>query len=239
MILSRQIDLYARSLEPLERIRRLPPIATIRLAILVNFPEWLAYNDRLFPIGSEGALVFGGHLLPGMLFRANAAVHPDVIMVQADTPFHRPRGYAFQVSGRTADPIELIRWIQQGDLIFFTVYEEKGPHTGVLMKSGLRWEDLGVAFMGGHVLRRAHAQRCASTIHLYLEMGRSSQHLAGSFAGRPRPECRRKDPGPGGRSAMVWCDSVRSHPPWTNPAGDADARHIRERTFYRHTSRRV
>jgi hypothetical protein len=169
MILSRQINLYARSLEPLERIRRLPPIATIRLAILVNFPEWLAYNDRLFPIGSEGALVFGGHLLPGMLFRANAAVHPDVIMVQVDTPFHRPRGYAFQVSGRTADPSELIRWIQQGDLIFFTVYEEKGPHTGVLMKSGLRWEDLGVAFMGGPVLRRAHAQRCASTIHLYLE----------------------------------------------------------------------
>ena len=169
LILNRQIDLYARSLEPLDQIRRLPPTAPIRLAILVNFPEWLAYHDRFFPIGSEGALVFGGHLLPGMLFRANAAVHPDVIMVHADTPFHRPRGYAFQVSGRTADPIELIRWIQQGDLILFTVYEETGPHTGALMKSGLRWEDLEVAFIGGPVLRRAHAQRCASNIHLYLE----------------------------------------------------------------------
>ncbi|WP_448600910.1 hypothetical protein [Thermoflexus hugenholtzii] len=169
LILNRQVDLYARSLEPLERIRRLPPNATIRLAVLVNFPEWLAYNDRIFPIGSEGALIFGGHLLPGMLFRVNGTTHPDVLMLQADTPFHQPRGYAFQVSGRAADPSELIRWIQQGDLILFTVYGEKGPHTDVLMKPGLQWEDLGVAFMGGPTLRRAYAQRCALNIRLYLE----------------------------------------------------------------------
>lgn len=171
-ISQRQVDLYARALEPLRLVQRLPPSAPVRRALLVNFPEWIAYNTRIFPLGSEGALVFGGHLLPGTLLIANSTQRPEVQLLRVDLPFHRPHGYAFQPAGPLAGPVELLRGLQEADLILFTVYREAGPQTEMLLKSEARLVPLRVAFSEGLILEEGLVCQRATTVRIYLRWRR-------------------------------------------------------------------
>lgn len=172
IISKRQADLYAMALEPWRRIRDIPPSASVRRALLVNLPEWVAFNTRIFPLGSEGTLVFGGHLLPETILIANSALRSEVELMRADLPFHRPQDYAFQTAGQAAGPVELLHEMEKADLILFTVYREAGPQTELLLKSEARLLPLRVAFSEGLVLQEGLACARASTIRIYLRWTR-------------------------------------------------------------------
>ncbi len=144
----------------------------MRRALLVNFPEWIAYNTRIFPLGSEGALVFGGHLLPGALLIANSAQRPEVRLLRVDLPFHQPHGYAFQPAGPLAGPAELLRELREADLILFTVYREAGPQTERLLKSEARLAPIHIAFSEGLMLQEGLVCERTSVVRIYLRWTR-------------------------------------------------------------------
>ncbi|HXF69630.1 MAG TPA: hypothetical protein VNK89_07465 [Thermoflexus sp.] len=169
----RQVDLHARALEPIGHVREISSSAPIHQAVWVNLPEWLAYERRMFPVGSEGALVFGGHLLPGTIFAANSSIRPCVELLRIDVPFNRPRGYAFQASGQPVEPAELVRKIEQADLVLFTVYREAGPQTAVFIKSEVTIEALQIIFSEGLILRGGAACRRGSEVQIDLVWERS------------------------------------------------------------------
>ncbi len=173
MISARQVRLHARALESIRIIRQIPNSTPARWAVWVNFPEWLADEDRVFPVGSEGALVFGGHLLPGLIFPANSSLRPHLELLQIAVPFNRPRGYAFHTSGRPVDPLGLLREMERADLILFTIYEEDGPRTEVLARGKVRLEMLHVAFSEGLILQEGAAYHCGAEIRVDLLWTRS------------------------------------------------------------------
>ena len=172
-MIRRQVDLHARALEPLRALIAAARWTTPRTALLVNFPEWMADRQRVFPVGSEGALIFGSHLLPGMLFLANTPARPQVEMAAIDVPFNRPEGYDFHPAGPPLPPPELARRIARADLVVFTVYAAQGPYTQVLL-SDLRaaLSDLGIPFAEGPFLARGAAFRCPDRLLVLLEWAR-------------------------------------------------------------------
>ncbi|MER3469090.1 MAG: hypothetical protein C4314_03800, partial [Thermoflexus sp.] len=117
-----------------------------------------------------GALIFGSHLLPGMLFLANTPARPQVEMAAIDVPFNRPEGYDFHPAGPPLPPPELARRIARAELVAFTVYAAQGPHTQVLL-SDLRaaLPDLGIPFAEGPLLARGAAFRCPGRLLVLLE----------------------------------------------------------------------
>lgn len=178
MIGARQVHLHARALEPIRIIRQIPNSTPARRAVWVNFPEWLADAERVFPVGSEGALVFGGHLLPGLIFPAHSPLRPHLELLQIAVPFNRPRGYAFHPSGRPVDPPGLIREMEHADLILFTVYEADGPRTEALVRGKSHLEMLRVAFSEGLILQEGAAYRCGAEVRVDLVWARSGPPVA-------------------------------------------------------------
>ncbi len=172
VISKRQIDLHVMALEPLWRLKGIPSSASVRRALLANFPEWIAFNTRIFPLGSEGALVFGGHLLPETLLIANSTSRPEVKLLRVDLPFHRPQGYAFQTAGELAGPEELLQEMEKADLILFTVYRETGPRSELLLKSEAQLTPVHVVFSEGLMLQEGLACARASTTRVYLRWAR-------------------------------------------------------------------
>jgi len=174
LLAHRQVQLHVRALEPLRRLVRAAGDPGLRTALLVNFPEWVAERRRLFPVGSEGALIFGGHLLPGMLFIANTPARPQTAMVSIAVPFHRPEGYAFQPAGSPIAPPALSREIARADLVAFTVYAPAGPTTWVLRAADRHdLPPIGIAFGGGLQLVRGGARVCPGSLSVVLEWARS------------------------------------------------------------------